>query len=120
MTDKLVRPLLVVLVLGVLYLAWAVHDLRQTVLQTRTVVTSQPAMVQDLNPPLLQIQKNQVSITRGLAYLELLTEGLARRAGLPVAQARAAFEAQPGGVPPGWTWNEVWEGDAAPAPGGSR
>lgn len=116
MPDKFTRALLVVLVLLVGYLAFSVHELEQQVdrLPRSFPGDQSGAVVNALNTPLLQIQKNQVSMTAGLHYLELLLEGVVRNDKLPIDSARKAFEARKEGVPPGWNWNDPWE-TAAPA-----
>lgn len=119
MPDKFTRALLVVLVLLVGYLAFSVHELEEQVDRLpRSFTTDHSAVnaVNAFNPPLLQIQKNQVSMAAGLHYLELLLEGVVRNDKLPIESARKAFGERADGVPPGWNWNAPWE-TAPPAPG---
>jgi hypothetical protein len=110
--DKLL-PGLVVLCL--LVMSWLIYDLKSEVERLRFAVGNRndsANTVNALNVPLLTIQQNQVSAAAGLHYLELLAEGMARKNGLPVEQAREAFKKRAGGVPPGWNWNAAWEGTA--------
>lgn len=112
MKDKLF-PGLVVLCL--LVMSWLIYDLKSEVQGLKFALANRNEAantVNALNAPLLAIQQNQVGAAAGLHYLELLAEGMARKSGLPIEQAREAFKKRRDGVPPGWNWNAAWEGAA--------
>lgn len=112
MNSKLFQTLLIVTMICVVYTSWTVATLRSDVATLQWTQNSQrcPSVdLQALNAPLLQTQKNQVSMTGALSYAELLLEGIARNAGLPIEEARQIFSQRPGGIPEGWTWLESWE-----------
>ncbi len=120
MKDSVTRVLLVILIAGVGYLAYSIGELKDDVRYVQQLAgmrsDNSGQIVNALNPPLMQIQKNQMSASAATQYSELLLEGLVRKAGLPLDKARAEFERLQKGTPAGWTWLPVWEAAPAPAP----
>lgn len=117
MSNKSTQVLLVVMLVCVVYNSWTVATLRADIKRSSNTQSSAPHVdLGQLNAPLLQIQQNQVSAQAALSYNEMLTEGLVRKAGLPIEEARAVFEKREPGLPSGWTWLSVWEATPEPTP----
>ena len=63
------------------------------------------------------VTQNQVSASASHTYFELLLEGLARRAGLPMDKAKAQFKKETAKRNlSSWRWLPVWEKDAVGQP----
>jgi hypothetical protein len=104
------------------FFAWQFYELNESVKRLQMTVNSvqrpsqAPDVVNALNPPLVQIQKNQTSIVAGLSYIEIMLEGVVRKQGLPLQGARDLFNKIPGNPPAGWRWQTPWEDVPAPVP----
>jgi hypothetical protein len=97
----------IVFALGV-YAHWATLDRLDRVEQRAAMCNCPQSNAADL--ALSAIDRTARLTASSHAYAELLLEGLVRHAGLPLEQARAAFEALKGADKPrDWQWLEPWE-----------
>jgi hypothetical protein len=111
MNSKATSVLLFVLVLVAFYNAYTLSHLEDSVKQLDWKVNNiRPTPQVDLS----SVEHNTVSAMRELIYLELLSEGMTRKMGLPIDKAKQAFATHFQGLPPNWKWDAVWEGEAPP------
>jgi hypothetical protein len=103
----------IVLALGV-YAHWATLERLDGVEQRAATCSCPTSKAPDL--ALSTIDQTAELMSAAHSYAELLLEGLVRNAGLPLDQARKAFEAlMVAHKPRDWRWLEPWEGPAAGA-----